>query len=263
MKPKPPPFGDKHHGAGTAAFQLWLKKHQSRPPGRCDVKKGKIQTAWRCPIAISSALPTNWLSHLPGKTSTDLLVRAAKAHTVAEGKRTRFHPAPLRPELREGAREQTHQQPQAPERLQPPAPRGPRPTWLLPTEPNVLLPGNRKPDHASQPCAGTPWQRWVRTLWEPNRQQRSRNGHEKPRHGVKHKLGAHRVPSVSGPCGAGTVRQRLLRARITFCAQESNLASPELSIRSLTSHFFCKACLESQCFTNQLLQARALPSPSH
>ena len=41
VKPKPPPFGDKHHRAGTAAFRLRLKKHQSRPPGWCDTKKGK------------------------------------------------------------------------------------------------------------------------------------------------------------------------------------------------------------------------------
>lgn len=43
------------------------------------------------------------------------------------------------------------------------------------------------------------------------------------------------------------------QARIvsTLCSRECTLASPELSVQSPTSHFFCKACLESQCFMNQ------------
>lgn len=44
----------------------------------------------------------------------------------------------------------------------------------------------------------------------------------------------------------------------TLCSREcTTLASPELSVQSPTSHFFCKACLKSQCFMSQ---APALPN---
>lgn len=90
VKPKPPPFGDKHHHAGTAAFRPRLKKYQSRPPGWCDTKKGKIQTTRPCPIAISSPLPKNWFRSLPGTASTDLLVSAERVRVVAQGKHPPF-----------------------------------------------------------------------------------------------------------------------------------------------------------------------------
>lgn len=51
------------------------------------------------------------------------------------------------------------------------------------------------------------------------------------------------------------------QARIvsTLCSRECTLESTELSVQSPTSHFFCKACLESQCFMNR---APALPNGS-
>lgn len=63
MKPKP---GHKHHCSGAAAFQRQLKENCNCPPGFFEIKREKL--TWKCPIAISSAIPTGSAT-FQGKTA--------------------------------------------------------------------------------------------------------------------------------------------------------------------------------------------------
>lgn len=141
-----------------------------------------------------------------------------------------------------------------------PQPTVPLPTWLLPGEVNTIPHGNHSqathpsrvlphPAALGQDHVGT--QRGVGRAWGTQRWGQAAAQSTQ----VSSILGFMEWELLGNACP--TAGSPWPQARITLCSREWTLASPELSVQSPTSHFFCKACLESQCFMNQ---APALPN---
>lgn len=118
--------------------------------------------------------------------------------------------------------------------------------------------GNHRPGHTAQPCAGHHGSTGSACGNPTNNNGGGKSTRNPDTGSSTSSEHARRWASL-----VRELRQHLLHHKDHFLLWESDLASLGLTAQSLTSHFFCKACLESQCSMKQHLQVPALPSPAH
>lgn len=209
MKPKPPPFGDKHHRAGTAAFSAAVKETPEPPSWPVRHEKGKNPNHSAMPHSDLLCSSNKLVPQPSGNNQRGFISERGESARSGTRKARAFPPRALRRQLTEGAGERSHPQPHAPESLQPPVPPGCSPRsrtrFRGGTTGQSTHPSCASAHHGSAgsgACGNPTGNSGVgKSLRNPDR-------------GVKHKLRACGMSSVWGLYTTGAVRQRLLLHRL-------------------------------------------------